>query len=309
MKTLVVINPKSGGCRPGKIEKLIRGFLCHHELTICRTMYCGHAEALARSGVSEDFDTIVVVGGDGTVNEVLNGIIGSGIKLAIIPAGTANDLVAYYDIPNDVGGALDIIKTGRIRKLDAIKVNQRYYLTVGGIGLAAGVVEIINRIRRKAYISGKIVSYLGSAIYIVGLIGVLLNKSAYSRNVSIDTGGRLTVNTTNSLLIGQQPRMGKYFNVFPGISGNSGRAKLQLITDRDKGLLFLMNILSAIHVINRSSPCVKKMSFSKAVITLDRQVRFFGDGEILDESDRFIIEIIPKAVNLIVPAGKEGDVC
>ncbi len=309
MKTLVVINPKSGGCRPAKIEKLIRNSLCHHELTICKTMYRGHAEESAQAAVSAGFDKIVVVGGDGTINEVLNGMIGSGIKLAIVPVGTANDLATDYDIPDDVCEALDIIKAGRIRKLDVIRVNNRYFLTVGGIGLASGVVEIVNRIRRKACISHKIFSCLGSVIYIVGLISVLKNKSAYTRNVLIDTKGRFVSGTINSLLIGQQSRIGKYFNVFPGIIGNSGRGKLQLITDRGRGLPFLMNILSAIHVINGSSAGVKAMSFSKAVITLDRQVRFFGDGEILDQSDCFEIEIIPQAVNLIAPAGKGGDIC
>lgn len=309
MKTLMVINPKAGRCRPEQIEKMTRDYLGNNKLRVCITGYPGHAEDMARNAVLKGFDKIIVVGGDGTINEVLNGIVGSDMKLAIIPAGTANDLAAYHGIPKDIEAALNIIKAGTIRSLCAIKVNRRYYLTIGGVGLAAEVVENVNQMRRKTYVSDRIFGRLGSLIYIFGLISVLINKSPYARNAFIDTKAKVIRNTVSSLLIGQQPRLGKHFNIFPGINGNPGRANLQLITNREKGLAFLVNLLAAIHILKRQSPGIKTTSFSKAVIRFDRPARFFGDGEILDENDRFTIEIIPNAVDLIVSGEKGGRAC
>lgn len=309
MNTIAVINPRAGRGRPEQIERLMRAHFSGENLSVRKTRYPGHAEEIARDAVLNGFGRIIMVGGDGTINEVLNGIVGSDITLAIIPSGTANDLASYYHIPRDIKTALDIIRAGKIRSVNALKVNHRYYLTIGGTGLAAEVVELANRLRAKIHIFSGIFNRLGSLIYIYGLINVLIKKSALARDVSIKSGDKAIRYNISSLLIGQQPRLGKHFQVFPEIGANYGRAGMQLITNHEKALVSLNSLLSAIHIIKKQSTCVKTASFSKAVIQFDRPTRFFGDGEILDQSDRFAVEIIPDAVKLIVPAEKGGEPC
>ncbi len=85
----------------------------------------GDARAVAEAGVSEGFTTIVAAGGDGTVNEVVNGIAGSDVALGILPVGTMNVFAAELGMPGDLEEAWAIIQAGRTRRVDLVRANQQ----------------------------------------------------------------------------------------------------------------------------------------------------------------------------------------
>src|SRR5512139_3589449 len=130
MKTWIVLNPEA---KAG--------------LRFARTSYPGHATAIARRAVAEKAEAIVAVGGDGTVREIVNGILGSPVAIGIIPAGTANDLAAYSKIPADLAKAGDVVRGLRTRPAAVIRVNGEYYVTAGGLGLPSEVAWLANRIK------------------------------------------------------------------------------------------------------------------------------------------------------------------
>lgn len=110
---------------------------CTHEVT--RTAAAGDAVRIARDGASSGFTSIIAVGGDGTVNEVVNGLAGSTTPLGIIPMGTANDFARQLGIPESAKKALELILDGHTRAIDTITVNDRHFANVSMGGIAADV--------------------------------------------------------------------------------------------------------------------------------------------------------------------------
>jgi len=100
------------------------------------TWEAGDATRFAREAVRDGASTVVAVGGDGTVNEVVNGLVGSGVPLGVIPIGTANDFARQAGIPDDPNHAMDVILRQPPRPMDVGEVNGRAFLNVstGGVG-------------------------------------------------------------------------------------------------------------------------------------------------------------------------------
>ncbi|MEJ7808863.1 MAG: YegS/Rv2252/BmrU family lipid kinase [Gemmatimonadaceae bacterium] len=103
------------------------------------TWEAGDAERFAAEGAARGVDAVVAIGGDGTANEVLNGLSGSTVPLGIIPVGTANDFARQVGIPDDVDHAMDVILQQPPTIIDSAELNGRRFLNVstGGVGAEA----------------------------------------------------------------------------------------------------------------------------------------------------------------------------
>ena len=154
-----VLNPEAGKGAGRKVgillEQLLPGFGKSHELV--RTERAGHATEIARSTTSP---FVVAVGGDGTLNEVANALVGSQKTIGIIPAGSGNDFIRSIGIPRSVQLALECLKTGRGRVIDAGRVQtgkdvngsiqdapERYFVNGVGIGFDASVARRVSEIK------------------------------------------------------------------------------------------------------------------------------------------------------------------
>lgn len=104
---------------------------------------------VARMGIESGFTHIVAMGGDGTINEVANGMVGSDTVLAVIPAGSGNDFIHMTGIPADHRAAVDLLMHGRERTIDLGQVNDgRYFVNGLGIGIDAQVARDVLRMER-----------------------------------------------------------------------------------------------------------------------------------------------------------------
>jgi lipid kinase YegS len=110
-----------------------------HFVETLTTFERGDASALAAEAASRGVDVVAAVGGDGTVNEVVNGLDGYDVPLGIIPLGTANDFARQVGIPPDADHAMDVILQRKPRRLDSASMNGRRFLNVstGGVGAEA----------------------------------------------------------------------------------------------------------------------------------------------------------------------------
>jgi diacylglycerol kinase (ATP) len=97
----------------------------------------GDAEELAREMADKGVDTVVALGGDGTINEVVNGLDGRDVPLGIIPIGTANDFARQVGIPLDADHAMDVILRRKPRRMDTGELNGRRFLNVSTAGIGA----------------------------------------------------------------------------------------------------------------------------------------------------------------------------
>ena len=129
---LFIINAKSGREKKDKIAQVAdaKGY------KVVFTEYAGHAEVLARESTE---DIVVAVGGDGTVNEVARGIIGTNKTLGIIPCGSGDGLARHLGIPHNLDRAIKRIECGESKPIDVAEVNGRLFLSVCGVGFDATV--------------------------------------------------------------------------------------------------------------------------------------------------------------------------
>jgi YegS/Rv2252/BmrU family lipid kinase len=139
-KVLVILNPAARSERAGAMREKIQALSL--QAVVRMTSAAGDARTMARDAVAEGFRTIVAAGGDGTVNEVANGLAGLGVSFGILPIGTMNVCSTELGIPqNNLRAAWDVIESGHLRKLDLLLANQSYFVQLAGIGLDAEVVR------------------------------------------------------------------------------------------------------------------------------------------------------------------------
>jgi YegS/Rv2252/BmrU family lipid kinase len=137
----IIANPAARGVRP-KLERLQR---LTRNVVIRTTRGPGDAEAQAERALEAGFDTVVAAGGDGTINEVVNGLDGAPITLGILPMGTVNVLALELGIPFDLVAAWRVIREGKVRMVDLASANDHLFVQMAGVGLDAQIVQRNNR--------------------------------------------------------------------------------------------------------------------------------------------------------------------
>ncbi len=138
--TLVILNPAADSERAlrkrAQVESLAR------DCVVCATTRTGEAELMARRGVEEGFEKIVAAGGDGTINEVVNGLADTGVTLGLLPIGTMNVFATELGLPiHDLEFCWRIITGDSTRSVDLPKANQKFFVQLAGVGLDAQVVK------------------------------------------------------------------------------------------------------------------------------------------------------------------------
>jgi YegS/Rv2252/BmrU family lipid kinase len=175
-KAMVIYNPRSG--QGPKLPLLFRHFLGlrptarelekpENELVLSQilerlekygitaaaacTTAPGDATRLARECAESGYELVVAVGGDGTINEVVNGLAGSETALGVIPAGTVNVFSLLMKLPSDLDGACRVLAEREIRRVDLGKINHRYFLSMAGVGFDAFVIHRVDSRLKKAW--------------------------------------------------------------------------------------------------------------------------------------------------------------
>ena len=297
-----IINPKSKNGTNCSIESILKQMFYSHNLDIEKTNYPGHATEITRRFVQDNVDMIIVAGGDGTVNEVLNGLIGREIPLGIIPSGTANDLACQHNIPSNIANACEIIHQQYIKQVDLVCVNGHYYATAGGIGLPSEVARIANKIKNNYTFGHLLAKILGSKLYILALICAFLNKNVFGSSLVIYGKKGLEKVYALFLMLNNQPFLGKNFLVSPGAINDDGKIDICLVKHPNnhlKILKILLKILSGKHI---TMPIVKAWKTKSLKIKTDKPTTFLADGELYQNIAEFKIRIIPQALSLIIPA-------
>ncbi len=150
MKTVIIANPASGRINyPSQVEAVRASLEEDAEVRVAVTSRPLEAVTLAREAVGEGAGLIVAIGGDGTINEVINGMAGRPAVLGVIPAGLSNVLARELGIPSNLIGALAIIKAGHLRRIDLGSANGRFFSLMVGVGIDAEAVRTVNPTLKK----------------------------------------------------------------------------------------------------------------------------------------------------------------
>jgi diacylglycerol kinase (ATP) len=143
-KIMFIINPISGVYKKKNIPEKVAKYIDYvqYDYTIRFTQYAGHATLIAQQAVEEGYDVCVAVGGDGSINEVAQSLVGSKTALGIIPYGSGNGFATHLKIPpRDAQGAMHVLNTGKTVKLDLVKSNLRYFVSNAGFGIDSSVAR------------------------------------------------------------------------------------------------------------------------------------------------------------------------
>lgn len=297
----VIINPKASkgraGGKAGEIERLFRK--AGRNVFIAFTKAQGHAEELALSASRDGYDTIVAAGGDGCVNEVINGMMRYDNplkpKLGIIPVGRGNDYAWAIGVPNDIGKAVDLIVSGVgafvdvgvVRRLE--KNSEQYFLNGNGYGFEPLVNFKAMEFKRVN----------GMASYVLGFIKIFFSPpKPYS--IHLETKEESVDISTQQISVCIGQRMGSAFILAPQAKVDDGYFDLMYTKrpfTRFSLLLAVIWFLSGRHLEHKKFFCGYRTKSVK-IRSLRAEVASHADGEIVAYMDGkdFDVDLIPAAV-------------
>ena len=242
---LVIVNPTAGGGRAGRLVPWLRERLAlRPEARLEITTRAGQAEELAAEGRS-DHDRIVAVGGDGTVQEIINGILASGgnASVGILPTGSGNDLARSLGLPSEPAVAWSVAVGEAVRSLDLAlargSVGERWFGSAGGIGFDAQVAATMAR--RRGWQRGK-------AGYLLSTLAEL--RRFENRLVELTVDGVTSARTVLFVAIANGEFYGGGMRIAPGAVIDDGLLDICIVGDisRATALRQLLNLYRGTHV-------------------------------------------------------------
>ncbi len=151
-QVVFIINPIFGiNRRPSRIIRWIEDIWQPSGMAyeILKTGHRGHGTKLAREAVARGADLVVAVGGDGTINEIGRGLLGSDATLGVVPAGSGNGFARNMKIPLEQKTAIEALLHPRVMRLDVGKINDYYFFNVAGAGLDAIISDRFDHVRLR----------------------------------------------------------------------------------------------------------------------------------------------------------------
>jgi diacylglycerol kinase (ATP) len=218
----VIYNPTSGReifkkHLPDVLMKLERA---GYETSCHATTGEGDATFAAKVAVERQYDLVIASGGDGTINEVVNGIAGQDYRprIGIIPTGTTNDFARALRIPREIGAAVDIIVSGETIPVDVGRMNEKYFINIAGGG----------RLTELTYdVPIKLKTMLGQLAYY--LKGMEMLPSIKPTEVTIEYDGKLYEGDVMMFLVGLTNSVGGFEKLAPNASINDGMFSLLIV--------------------------------------------------------------------------------
>jgi len=227
------------------------------------------ATKAARIAVERKYDLVVAAGGDGTINEVVNGLAELDFrpKLGIIPVGTTNDFARALHIPRDIEAAADIIAKGDTIPVDIGRMNDKYFINIAGGG----------RLTELTYeVPSKLKTMIGQLAYY--LKGIEMLPSIKATSVKIEYDGKLFEGEAMLFLVGLTNSVGGFEKLAPGASINDGLFSL-LILKKANLADFIRVATLAIRGEHINDPNVIYASANHIKITSEEKVQLNLDGE------------------------------
>jgi len=209
----MIVNPTAGRRAAGSlIPELAERFRRDgHCVRIAVTQRPGHARHLAEQAARDRADTVITVGGDGTVRETAAGLADSGIRLLVVPCGTENIMGRYLGLRAEAAALYAAWSAGRNRLVDQPTMNGRHFLLMAGVGFDAEAVHRLSRQRRRH------ISYWS---YVPPVGRALLERPAAAVEVKAD--GELVFRGKCLLFVGNVPRYALGLRLFPGAVSDDG---------------------------------------------------------------------------------------
>jgi diacylglycerol kinase (ATP) len=287
-KALFIINPVSGGKKkdgvPELVEKYLDPTIFDYDIEFTTGIF--HAHDLAKAAVGE-YEIVVAVGGDGTVNEIASAIAGTDTILGVIPFGSGNGLARFLTIPMDAEGAIKTMNAGRTITIDAGKMNGQWFFNMAGMGFDAHISHVFaNGSTKRGF-----VSYFKSSIQEI---------STYkSKNYHIEIDGVAYDREAFMLSMANSSQYGNNAHVSPTASVQDGLLDVCIIKPFPLWRFPEMGLRMFTKTAD-SSKYVEIIKGKHIVITRQEEGPIHLDGEPQVAGTDIDIEVVPNSLHVIV---------
>jgi diacylglycerol kinase (ATP) len=265
------------------------------ECTIEFTSGPGHATDLAKEGSNRNFDMVVAVGGDGTLNEVARGLLNSKTPMGIIPKGSGNGLARHLGISMKIERALEQVLTGQVVVMDTFRLNGKLSLNVSGIGFDGHIANLFAKKKKRGFWTyARLVTlhYITFKEFIAELklenheVGkhksfmiAIANASQYGNNARVAPNASITNHSLQTAILKKVPAQ--------------------------RGFQFAYQMFTGKLKTGKYYSC---MTMHNGVIKVDQPTAYHVDGEPCGQASEFKIEILPHSLQMITPLKNIGKV-
>ncbi|MGA7992293.1 MAG: diacylglycerol kinase family protein [Thermoanaerobaculia bacterium] len=296
-----MFNPVAGKGRASRDRDAIRAALERAGAggTFVETQRAGHGIALAEEAARDGAEAVVAIGGDGTVNEVANGLLrvpeARRPLFGVVPDGTGNDYGYLLGLrPGDLDGAARVIAAGASRVLDAGEVNGRFFANGVGLGFDGAVAEAAAKVR-----------YLkGFPAYLWSVFAVLRAWENFELTLTVD--GRRISGRAFLAAVANGPRSGGGFLLAPDARPDDGLLDVCRLGDLGK-LEALRHLPKALDGSHAGLPWVTLLHGREVVLTSDRPLTAHVDGNLATGVAHPVplrIRILPRALRVLAPTAE-----
>lgn len=288
----LIVNPIAGdGKCKRKLPEVERIFTkANVDYTVFTTEHAGHAESLTKQALEQGYKTIISMGGDGTLNEVVNGLVGSQAVLGLIPAGSGNDFGRTFGLKSgNIEQACSIIIAGNTREIDVGCTAGKYFINVAGAGFDAEVGHMAN-VWGKKYFSGHMA-------YVASILRQLVRFSPKVMDIELD-GNPVQVKAW-LVAVANARYFGGGLMIAPTAQVDDQKFDVYVIEETSKLELLrvLPKVFTGAHITH---PAVHRYHAAQVVLSAHSEMVTQADGEILGTLPR-VFKIASQRISVLLP--------
>lgn len=285
-ETLFIVNPISGTGKQKRINAILQKSLDYSRFnpTIVLTERSGHATELSHNAIGK-YEYVIAVGGDGTVNEVARGLVGSNTVMGIIPVGSGNGLARHLNIPMNTTQAVKTLNKLLIKPIDTLKINDQVSVNVSGTGFDAHVAHLFAKNGKRGPIP---------YVKIAASEFMRYKSQAYS----LELNGKKIFRNAFLISLANSSQFGNNAYISPEAKIDDGLVDVCIMGDIPK----VESSIMATRLMNKTLHKSQHMEYirtSRVVIDTNHPIVFHIDGDPIVFNDKIEVDVIPASLKII----------
>jgi diacylglycerol kinase (ATP) len=290
VRALLVINPKAGRRKKSPIADIKDVFTEQEEYTldIHETTGPGDATVAARKASEEGYDLVIAAGGDGSIFEVSNGLIGTGTTLGVIPVGTENVLAREMGVPLDPRKACEFMLQQTPRVIDTGRIGDQHFVCFAGIGFDAYVAHRLPAERKKRF---------GALAYVFTSAEKLRPYHSVPRHLKLTLDGEVVEMDFLIMVISNIRTYGGRLIPAPEAVVDDGLLDV-CVFPKGNYLKILQQMAAAKKGKHLALPGVRYFQASRIEVESDPPEQIQLDGDAWPGTTPFVVEAVPKSLKV-----------
>lgn len=293
MRTLFIVNPKSGMDIAAPLRRQLLDAVSADPSADAHVLTrAGEATSIAEAAVRQGYERIVVAAGDGTLNEVVNGIGDSDVQLGLVPLGTGNVLASELGLsPDSLQRSLDVLRAGKIRRIDLGQAGTTRFLLMAGFGFDAEVVQSVPTRAKGVF---------GKLAYAPNLVRESVRCRPSEFKLTLD-GGKVLHTQAYNVVVCNCACYGPDFRLAPDVRTDDGLLDV-LVFRKEPAMKLKFLVWLSQSLIKGTTEISGDECYQSSSVRVHASpvVKMQLDGDVRGESG-IDIKVLPNALSLIVP--------